>query len=86
VNTLLDRLALNYAKVHGFRPSSWNMEALGLWAMEVKAGLNLTPFDAIEYRSTWLGEPARERVSGFLRGDEMDALRRIVHEPGTEGR
>jgi hypothetical protein len=77
VNTLLDRLALNFAKVHGFRPRAWTMGELGAWGVEIKTGFNLTPFDAIEYVAVQAGEPAVDRLRTWFHPDDLAALTRL---------
>jgi hypothetical protein len=82
VNNLLDRLCLNFAKVHGFRPSAWRLEELGVRAVEIKLGPNITAFDTIEYLRLLEGDEALQYPRLLLSEDELEMLPTLL-EPWT---
>lgn len=74
LDRLLDRLALNYVKVHGFRPASWKLAEIGARAVDIKLGTNITAFDAIDYQEQYYGERALDYIRPLLSKDDLDLL------------
>ena len=77
LDSLLDRLALNYVKVHGFRPTSWKLGEIGAKAVDIKLGTNITPFDGIDYQKKCDGEQALEYVRPLLSEDDLAQLMQL---------
>jgi len=77
LDSLLDRLALNYAKVNGFKPTSWKLEDIGARAVDIKIGTNITPFNAIEYQEQYDGDPALEYLQPLLTEEELRLLMQL---------
>jgi hypothetical protein len=81
LDSLLDRLSLNYVKVKGFRPVSWNLNEIGARAVDIKIGTNITPFDAIEYQELRQGDQALDYLRSLLTEDD---LRLLMHLHDSE--
>lgn len=77
LNSLLDRLSLNYLKVSGFRPVTWRLAEIGASAVDIKIGTNITPFDAIEYQELRQGEQALDYLRPLLTEDDLNLLMQL---------
>lgn len=70
----LDNVSLRFLGSHGFRPHSATMEELGIRAVDVKVGPNLTPFQRYRYRDTWTGDPAVSFLAEWLEVEQVAEL------------
>jgi len=77
LDSLLDRLALNFAKVHGFKPVSWKLAEIGAQAVDIKIDTNITPFDAIEYQVVRNGDNAMDYMRSLLTPDDLTRLMQL---------
>jgi hypothetical protein len=82
-DSLLDGAALRFLEGHGFSPVSLTMEELGIRAVDIKVGPNITPFDRYDYQDSWSGNSFREFLGEWLSEDDLLKLAESAQPGGS---
>lgn len=72
--SLLDELTMVHLQRCGFAPVAFPMEQLGVRAVDVKVGKNITPFSAYDYERSWDGDEATAFLGEWLTAAQIAAL------------
>jgi len=76
----LDNVTRDFLAARGVHPDSWPMEALGVRAVDIKGGTNITPFHRYQYSESWVGEPAMEFLGEWLSDQDLRRLVESIQE------